>query len=253
MDVLRLLAVASLTLLVAVTGLPAQQAQADGHPTGACVTNYVSHAGWDLCWQRDDPRAQGLELSQVYFKGQSVLWRIGIPFSMTKYEANAYGPYKDTLGNPGAGGHPGYGAGAMTLSGAVCPRFYTTGTLIDSNKICVETRDGPEPALAIWSKYNIYNYRFMQGYKMDARGVLEPFVRLGGLLIDGNGGATAPDRPRTNPADPSTSIGRNAGELVRKLKAAKFVRDNGGVQVCPASWEPGDSTLKPGMDLVGKI
>ncbi|OGZ05314.1 MAG: peroxiredoxin [Candidatus Lloydbacteria bacterium RIFCSPHIGHO2_02_FULL_54_17] len=49
------------------------------------------------------------------------------------------------------------------------------------------------------------------------------------------------------------SIGRNAGELVRKLKAAKFVRDNGGVQVCPASWEPGESTLKPGMDLVGKI
>lgn len=49
------------------------------------------------------------------------------------------------------------------------------------------------------------------------------------------------------------SIGRNAKELLRKLKAAKFVRDHGGVEVCPASWEPGESTLKPGMDLVGKI
>ncbi|OGZ07775.1 MAG: peroxiredoxin [Candidatus Lloydbacteria bacterium RIFCSPHIGHO2_02_FULL_50_13] len=49
------------------------------------------------------------------------------------------------------------------------------------------------------------------------------------------------------------SIGRSAKELLRKLKAAKFVRDNGGVQVCPASWEPGEETLKPGMDLVGKI
>jgi len=47
-------------------------------------------------------------------------------------------------------------------------------------------------------------------------------------------------------------IGRSAKELMRKLKAAQFVREHGG-QVCPASWEPGDETLKPGMDLVGKI
>lgn len=48
------------------------------------------------------------------------------------------------------------------------------------------------------------------------------------------------------------SIGRSAKELMRKLKAAKFVSEHGG-QVCPASWEPGDDTLEPGMDLVGKI
>ncbi|MGB0925310.1 MAG: redoxin domain-containing protein [Minisyncoccia bacterium] len=47
-------------------------------------------------------------------------------------------------------------------------------------------------------------------------------------------------------------IGRCAQELMRKLKAAKFVAEHGG-QVCPASWEPGDDTLEPGMDLVGKI
>ncbi len=49
------------------------------------------------------------------------------------------------------------------------------------------------------------------------------------------------------------SIGRSGKELLRKLKAAKFIRDNHGLQVCPASWEPGDAPLTPGMDLVGKI
>ncbi len=48
------------------------------------------------------------------------------------------------------------------------------------------------------------------------------------------------------------NIGRNAKELLRKLQAAKFVREHGG-NVCPASWQPGDDTLEPGLDLVGKI
>jgi len=48
------------------------------------------------------------------------------------------------------------------------------------------------------------------------------------------------------------SIGRSARELLRKIRAAKFVRENGG-KVCPASWEPGSDTLEPGMDLVGKL
>lgn len=48
------------------------------------------------------------------------------------------------------------------------------------------------------------------------------------------------------------SIGRSAAELVRKIQAAQYVMSHGG-QVCPASWTPGDDTLKPGMDLVGKI
>ncbi|MHB1118286.1 MAG: redoxin domain-containing protein [Minisyncoccota bacterium] len=48
------------------------------------------------------------------------------------------------------------------------------------------------------------------------------------------------------------NVGRSAKELVRKLQAAKFVREHGG-NVCPASWEPGDETLHPGLDLVGKI
>ncbi len=48
------------------------------------------------------------------------------------------------------------------------------------------------------------------------------------------------------------NIGRSARETLRKLQAAKFVREHGG-EVCPAAWEPGEKTLKPGMDLVGKI
>ena len=47
-------------------------------------------------------------------------------------------------------------------------------------------------------------------------------------------------------------VGRNAAELVRKVKAAQYVRTHPG-EVCPAKWEEGDSTLTPGLDLVGKI
>lgn len=48
------------------------------------------------------------------------------------------------------------------------------------------------------------------------------------------------------------NIGRSAKEMVRKLTAAKFVREHKG-NVCPASWEPGSDTLEPGIDLIGKI
>jgi peroxiredoxin len=47
-------------------------------------------------------------------------------------------------------------------------------------------------------------------------------------------------------------IGRNADELVRKVQAAQFVASHKG-EVCPAKWQPGDATLKPGLNLVGKI
>lgn len=47
-------------------------------------------------------------------------------------------------------------------------------------------------------------------------------------------------------------IGRNAEELLRKLEAAKFVEEHGD-QVCPAKWKPGEETLTPSLDLVGKL
>ena len=48
------------------------------------------------------------------------------------------------------------------------------------------------------------------------------------------------------------SIGRNADELLRKVKAAQFVATHNG-EVCPAKWKEGEETLKPSIDLVGKI
>ena len=47
-------------------------------------------------------------------------------------------------------------------------------------------------------------------------------------------------------------IGRDASTLVDKIKAAKYVRENPG-EVCPAKWKEGAETLKPSLDLVGKI
>ena len=48
------------------------------------------------------------------------------------------------------------------------------------------------------------------------------------------------------------SIGRNSAEIIRKIQAAQYVAKHGD-EVCPMNWKPGESTLKPGMDLVGKI
>ena len=47
-------------------------------------------------------------------------------------------------------------------------------------------------------------------------------------------------------------IGRNAADLLRKVKAAQYVAAHPG-EVCPAKWEEGAATLKPSLDLVGKI
>ncbi len=47
-------------------------------------------------------------------------------------------------------------------------------------------------------------------------------------------------------------IGRNAEELMRKVKAAQYIAAHPG-EVCPAKWEEGADTLSPSIDLVGKI
>ncbi len=47
-------------------------------------------------------------------------------------------------------------------------------------------------------------------------------------------------------------IGRSAAELVRKIQAAQYVATHDG-EVCPAAWQPGEETLAPSLDLVGKI
>lgn len=67
----------------------------------------------------------------------------------------------------------------------------------------------------------------------------------GSFLIDPDGIVQALEIHARN-------IGRNPNEFLRKLQAAKFVREHGG-EVCPVNWKPGAKTLKPGVDLVGKI
>lgn len=47
-------------------------------------------------------------------------------------------------------------------------------------------------------------------------------------------------------------VGRNADDLLRKIKAAQYVRAHPG-EVCPAKWEEGETSLTPSLDLVGKI
>lgn len=48
------------------------------------------------------------------------------------------------------------------------------------------------------------------------------------------------------------SVGRDARELLRKVKAAQYVEKNLG-EVCPAKWNEGGLILKPSIDLVGKL
>lgn len=47
-------------------------------------------------------------------------------------------------------------------------------------------------------------------------------------------------------------LGRDAKELLRKIKAAQYVAAHPG-EVCPAKWQEGEETLAPSLDLVGKI
>jgi peroxiredoxin (alkyl hydroperoxide reductase subunit C) len=47
-------------------------------------------------------------------------------------------------------------------------------------------------------------------------------------------------------------VGRDAGELVRKMEANVHLLANPS-EACPAKWTPGSKTLKPGKDLVGNV
>lgn len=47
-------------------------------------------------------------------------------------------------------------------------------------------------------------------------------------------------------------IGRDAEDLLRRVKAAQYVRAHPG-EVCPAAWKEGEETLAPSLSLVGKI
>jgi alkyl hydroperoxide reductase subunit AhpC len=46
-------------------------------------------------------------------------------------------------------------------------------------------------------------------------------------------------------------VGRSPDELIRQVKAFQHVRATG--EVTPSGWQPGQKTLTPGPDLVGKV
>ncbi|WMY97669.1 MAG: alkyl hydroperoxide reductase subunit C [Arsenophonus sp.] len=48
------------------------------------------------------------------------------------------------------------------------------------------------------------------------------------------------------------NVGRNASDLLNKIKAIQHVSNNPG-EVCPASWNEEKATLYPSIDLIGKI
>jgi len=48
-------------------------------------------------------------------------------------------------------------------------------------------------------------------------------------------------------------VGRNFAEMTRQIQAYQHVRETGGAEVTPAGWRPGDPTLRPGPELVGKV
>jgi len=82
--------------------------------------------------------------------------------------------------------------------------------------------------------------------------------RMFGVYIDGEGLALRgtfiidPDGLLKTIEIHDNDIGRNMNETLRKLQAAQFVRENKD-NVCPANWKPGDDSLNPGVDLIGKI
>lgn len=51
----------------------------------------------------------------------------------------------------------------------------------------------------------------------------------------------------------SPPVGRNVMETIRQIQAFQLVRETGGAEATPSGWKPGKKTLKPGIDLVGKV
>ena len=98
------------------------------------------------------------------------------------------------------------------------------------------------------AKINYYMVGDNSGNITNNFGVMRPGVGLADratFLIDPDGIVQAMEIT-------AEGIGRDADDLMRKVKAAQYVRNNPG-EVCPAKWKEGEATLAPSLDLVGKI
>ena len=85
----------------------------------------------------------------------------------------------------------------------------------------------------IGSIYGVYNED--AGVEMRGRFIIDPDGMIQGMEV-----MTPP-------------VGRKIGETIRQFQAFQLVRNSKGTEATPAGWEPGDITLKPGPDLVGKV
>ncbi|MGC8478955.1 MAG: peroxiredoxin [Candidatus Micrarchaeia archaeon] len=89
-----------------------------------------------------------------------------------------------------------------------------------------------DPSAKICNEFGTYLEN--EGVSLRGTFIIDPDMVLRGMDIHDN------------------SLGRSTKEILRKLEAAIYVREHPG-EVCPASWEPGKGTLKPGLEIVGKI
>jgi peroxiredoxin (alkyl hydroperoxide reductase subunit C) len=48
-------------------------------------------------------------------------------------------------------------------------------------------------------------------------------------------------------------VGRNVNESIRQIQAFQLIRETKGAEATPSGWRPGKKTLKPGINLVGKV
>ncbi len=48
-------------------------------------------------------------------------------------------------------------------------------------------------------------------------------------------------------------VGRNVMETLRQIRAFQLVRETKGAEATPSGWNPAKDTLKPGVNLVGKV
>ena len=51
----------------------------------------------------------------------------------------------------------------------------------------------------------------------------------------------------------TSPVGRNVNETIRQVQAFQLIRETKGAEATSSGWRPGKQTLKPGIDLVGKV
>jgi peroxiredoxin (alkyl hydroperoxide reductase subunit C) len=91
---------------------------------------------------------------------------------------------------------------------------------------------GADPAGGVSKLFGAYD---------DAAGL----TRRGTLII-------SPEGKLVSAEITSLNLGRDAGELLRKLKAITYLALHPN-EACPAKWCPGDPTLKPSEKMVGHV